>query len=100
MLQTVVRPSDRDFRTTSLDGSSMDDRRRLLHAIAVGHIDRIAVSVPGKPDGGGWVIPPEINPSDALVVFGQRDGLPAEAFLGHREDAARSQRRNALGPRL
>src|SRR5262249_20975143 len=100
LASTIPWPRPRQSLAPQSERCRMNDSGCLADAIALAHINRVRVSVPDQFDRRERVIPSEIHPTDARPMTGEIGLLAGKQLFGDGKDAARTQRRNALGARL
>ncbi len=78
----------------------MNQRRRLLLAVGVRHIDAIGVAVPCQLDRRRGMIPAEIESAQHRPMTGNGERRDLDQRLVERKHAARTEQRHALGARF
>src|SRR5262245_54990995 len=93
-------PRPRQTLAPQFERCRVNDGGCLADAIAFRDVDGVCISVPDQFDRRERMLPSEIHPTNAWPMAREIGLLAGEHFLGNGEDAARTQRRNALGARL
>ena len=84
----------------SLDSQGMNGRHRFALAVGVGNVNAVVVAVPSQLHCSCGVIPAKVHAVDARPVRRNSERRYLNQLLGHREDAAATQRWDALGAGL
>src|SRR5262245_5472385 len=93
-------PRPRQTRAPQLQCRRVNDSGCLANPITLRDVDSVCIPVPNQLNRRKWVIPSEIHPTNTRPVVWEVRLLAGEQFFGDGKDAARAQRRNALGASL